>query len=51
MQDLLKRAEAAAKLRVSVATIDRLIRSGKIQVRRIGGSVRIEPAAIEECGR
>ncbi|MDR6873545.1 excisionase family DNA binding protein [Bosea sp. BE125] len=48
---LLKRAEAAAKLRVSLATLDRLIRAGKIQVRRIGGSIRIEPDALDAVGR
>lgn len=50
---LLTRAEAARRLRVSIDTIDRLIKRGGLRPARLGRSVRIPAAQIEkiETGR
>lgn len=51
MSSLLKKAEAAAELRITVRTLDRLIAKGDVAVRRIGRQIRIERAALDEVGR
>ncbi len=44
---LLTRAEAAEKLRISLPTLDRLLRSGELSMRRIRRAVRIPASAVE----
>jgi len=46
--DLLTAAEVAARLRLSVKTVRRLIAAGKIEAVRIGTLVRIAPEAVIE---
>ena len=49
---LLSRRQAAAKLGISVATLDRLTKAGHIRAVRIGPrTVRYEPEAVHECLR
>ena len=44
-------ADVAAQLRVSQRTVRRLVARGQIEAVRIGRSVRITPAAIEQLLR
>ncbi len=46
--ELLTRDEAADVLRVHVATIDRLVREGKLRASKFGATVRISHASIGE---
>lgn len=39
--------EAAARLRISTVTVDRMLRSGELPKRRIRGSVRVPSSAVE----
>jgi excisionase family DNA binding protein len=48
---LFDRGTAAKSLHVSLPTLDRLIRRQELPVIRIGRSVRIEPAALQEFVR
>ncbi|MDA8312126.1 MAG: helix-turn-helix domain-containing protein [Actinomycetota bacterium] len=48
MQAFLTREEAAETLRVSVSTVDRLVKSGKLRATILGRRVLISPAAIAE---
>lgn len=48
MQAFLTRDEAAETLRVSVSTVDRLVKSGKLRATILGRRVLISPAAIAE---
>lgn len=43
-------AEVAAQLRVSRGTVYRLIESGLLRARRIGGQWRIPESAVDEVG-
>lgn len=43
----LDREEAASTLRVSVTTVDRLIKAGKLRAARIGRRVVVSPQAID----
>jgi len=47
-EELLTRREAAIKLRVSLPTVDRMLRDGQISKRRIRGAVRITTTSIQE---
>ena len=47
----LKREETAQDLRVSVTTVDRLIKAGKLRAARIGRRVVVSPQAIEQFRR
>lgn len=40
------RTEAAAQLRVSVDSIDRMVRDGRLTSRRVGRAVRIDAASL-----
>jgi len=42
------RKEAAARLRISVATLDRAIAAGNLRVARIGARVVVSDVAIDE---
>jgi excisionase family DNA binding protein len=44
---LLTRREVASRLRVSMPTCDRLLRSGQLPKRRIRGAVRVPASAVE----
>lgn len=44
---LVRKADAARLLSVSVRTVDRLISRGILPARRIGGAVRIPVAALQ----
>ena len=46
-EHLLTRREVAARLRISMPTCDRLLRSGELPKRRIRGAVRIPASAVE----
>jgi excisionase family DNA binding protein len=46
--ELLTRDEAADVLRVHVATLDRLVREGKLRASKFGATVRISRASIGE---
>ncbi len=45
---LLKPQEAADRLTVSLSTLRRLIKSGRLPVVRVGHAIRIRPADLEE---
>jgi excisionase family DNA binding protein len=45
------REEAAGKLRISVTTVDRLIKAGKLRAARIGRRVVISPQALDAFRR
>ena len=45
--ELLNRDEAAAMLRVSVRTVDRLIESGELPAAKVGRSVRVARADVQ----
>jgi excisionase family DNA binding protein len=47
MNRLLNKKEAAARLAVSVRTLDRMRSTGEIQAVKVRGAVRFDPAAIE----
>ncbi|HEX4612562.1 MAG TPA: helix-turn-helix domain-containing protein [Urbifossiella sp.] len=52
MCEMLTRRQAAARLGISVATLDRLTRAGHIRAVKIGPrTVRYEPGAVEACKR
>jgi excisionase family DNA binding protein len=44
---LLTVTEIADRLQVSLRTVRRLIKSERIKILRIGGSIRVAPAALE----
>jgi excisionase family DNA binding protein len=44
---LLSPRDVADQLQVSLRTVRRLIKSGKIKILRIRGSIRITPAALD----
>jgi excisionase family DNA binding protein len=48
MHAFLTREETAETLRVSVSTVDRLVKSGKLRATILGRRVLISPAAIAE---
>ena len=50
-QFLLSRRQAAQSLSISLRTLDYLIASGKLTMRRIGRRVLIEPAELERFSR
>jgi excisionase family DNA binding protein len=50
-QTFLDREETARTLRVSVTTVDRLIKSGRLRAARIGRRVVCSPQAIEAFRR
>lgn len=43
----LTREETATRLRISISTVDRLIKSGDLTVRRAGRSVRIAVESVD----
>jgi len=45
------RHEAARRLAISVSTVDRLIRAGRLRAARIGRRVVVSPQAIDEFRR
>jgi excisionase family DNA binding protein len=47
----LDREETARDLRVSVTTVDRLIKAGKLRAARIGRRVVVSPQAIDQFRR
>jgi excisionase family DNA binding protein len=47
MDRLLNKREAAARLSVSVRTLDRMRSTGDIQATRVRGAVRFDPAIID----
>jgi excisionase family DNA binding protein len=47
----LDREETAHELRVSVSTVDRLIKAGQLRAARIGRRVVVSPQAIEQFRR
>jgi len=50
-QFLLSRRQAAQSLSISLRTLDYLIASGKLTMRRIGRRVLIEPTELERFSR
>ena len=46
-EELYTREEAAKFLRVSVSTVDRLIRSGALKARKVGRQVRMTRSDLE----
>ena len=51
MQNLLTRKELAAMLKVSLKTVDNLIKEKAIPMYRIGNSVRFDPVEVLEYFR
>ena len=47
MLELLTRQEAAAELRISTVTIDRIRKSGDLPYRQIGGQIRFLPQDLQ----
>jgi excisionase family DNA binding protein len=47
MMRLLNKKEAAARLAVSVRTLDRMRSTGEISAVKVRGAVRFDPAAID----
>lgn len=45
---LLRPREVADRLAVSATTIRRLVAAGEIDAVRVGGQLRLDPAAVEE---
>jgi len=45
----LSRAEAAAKLRVTLSTVDKYAKAGLIQAYRVGGRIRFKSNEIEKA--
>lgn len=48
-EELYTREEAAKFLRVSLSTVDRLIKSGKLKARKVGRQVRMTRSDLEDC--
>ena len=48
-EELYTRDDAAAYLRVSVSTIDRWIKTGKLKARKIGNMIRMTRSDLEDC--
>lgn len=47
-EKLLTRHEVAERLALSLASVDRLLASGRLPFLRIGGAIRFRPAAIDQ---
>ena len=47
-QPLLRPAEAAERLAVSLTTLRRLVRSGEVPALRVGGSLRFDPQELAD---